>query len=49
MFGNVTERLSRWMDYRRTVRELSNLSDEQLNDMGINRYDLKRVASRSSR
>jgi uncharacterized protein YjiS (DUF1127 family) len=38
------ERLRRWVMYRNTVRELSVLSDRDLNDLGINRADIEYVA-----
>ena len=48
MFGEFSGRVSRWLDYRRTVSELSRLTDQELSDLGINRYDIKRVARRSA-
>ena len=38
------ERVRRWAMYRNTVRELSVLSDRDLNDLGINRSDIEYVA-----
>ncbi|MGH6806253.1 MAG: DUF1127 domain-containing protein, partial [Ensifer adhaerens] len=35
--------------YRRTVSELGNLSNHALNDIGITRYDIRNIASRSFR
>ncbi|GGH40760.1 protein of unknown function [Cribrihabitans marinus] len=33
-------------EYRRTVDELSNLSDRELTDLGLGRYDIPEVARR---
>ncbi|AHK44284.1 protein Gid-like protein [Ensifer adhaerens OV14] len=38
-----------WINYRRTVSELGNLSNHALNDIGITRYDIRNIASRSFR
>lgn len=40
----VLEHLSRRRLYRRTLNELSSLSDRQLADLGLNRSMLRRVA-----
>ncbi|MCC2113911.1 MAG: DUF1127 domain-containing protein [Hyphomicrobiales bacterium] len=37
----------RWRNYRDTVYELSRLSDRELNDIGISRSDISRIARRS--
>ena len=34
--------------YRETVRELSGLSDRELDDLGINRYEIDTVARESA-
>lgn len=34
----------RWRNYRRTVNELERLSTRELNDLGISRADIPRVA-----
>jgi uncharacterized protein YjiS (DUF1127 family) len=34
--------------YRETVRELSHLSDRELNDLGISRYDIPNIARTSA-
>ena len=38
-----------WISYRRTVNELSNLSNQALNDIGLTRYDIRHIAARSFR
>lgn len=40
----LIERARRWFLYRTTVRELSELTDRDLNDLGINRADIEFVA-----
>lgn len=34
--------------YRRVVRELSNLSERELNDIGISRSDIQRIAKEAT-
>ena len=41
---NIRQKLSQIAAYRRTVRELSQLSTTQLRDLGITREDIKSVA-----
>lgn len=38
-----------WMSYRRTLNELGNLSNQALSDIGITRYEIRHIASRSFR
>ena len=45
LLGNI----QRWWRYRRTLNELSQLSDRELNDIGVIRADLSTVANRASR
>jgi uncharacterized protein YjiS (DUF1127 family) len=40
----IIARLNAWMRYRETVRELSKLSDRELDDLGIVRSDIDSVA-----
>ena len=37
-------KLRNWKRYRQTVRELSRLSDRDLADLGISRFDIDSVA-----
>jgi uncharacterized protein YjiS (DUF1127 family) len=48
MFDTVTRKYSNWVKYRRTVDELSRLSQRELSDLGISRNDIKFVARRSA-
>ena len=36
--------LKKWAAYQQTVRELASLDNRQLNDLGISRTDIQRVA-----
>lgn len=42
----VTEKLRAWSRYREAVRQLSQLSDHELSDIGIGRCDIEAVARR---
>ena len=45
----IYTRYRRWRRYRETVRELQGLSTRELNDLGINRGDISRLAREASR
>ncbi len=45
----LTSRLHQWRRYRVSVRELSRLSDRELNDLGIGRGDIEYVARKAVR
>ena len=45
----LLQRLRAYRSYRQTVRELSLLSDRDLNDVGIARYEIEAVARQHSR
>jgi uncharacterized protein YjiS (DUF1127 family) len=36
--------LKRWQAYQQTVRELAALDNRQLNDLGISRADIQKIA-----
>lgn len=40
----ITQKFKAWRRYRATVRELSQLSDSELGDIGISRGDIESVA-----
>lgn len=44
----ISEKLSAWRRYREAVRELSQLSDRELTDIGIRRGDIEFVVRRSA-
>lgn len=39
----------KWLAYRRTMNELGSLSNHALHDIGLTRYDIRDVASRTNR
>ena len=43
----ISEKLTAWRRYREAVRELSLLSDRELNDIGIRRGDIEFIVRRS--
>jgi uncharacterized protein YjiS (DUF1127 family) len=47
--NSLYTRFRRWRRYRDTVRELQGLSTHELNDLGINRVDISRLAREASR
>ncbi len=47
--NNLYNRYRRWRRYRETVRELESLSTHELNDLGINRGEISRLAREASR
>ena len=44
---NVARSFNNWCQYRQTVTELGRMSTRALNDLGIDRSDIKRVARES--
>jgi uncharacterized protein YjiS (DUF1127 family) len=44
----IPEKLAAWRRYRGTVRELSQLSDRDLSDIGVRRGDIETVARQSA-
>jgi uncharacterized protein YjiS (DUF1127 family) len=44
---SISEKLVAWRRYRDAVRELSQLSDRELDDIGIRRGDIEFIVRRS--
>ena len=44
VYTTLTERLDAWRRHRRTLRELRQLSDRELNELGIGTSDFEAVA-----
>jgi uncharacterized protein YjiS (DUF1127 family) len=49
MFSTLFERYDRWRRYNRTLAELKGLSNRELDDLGIGRSDIARVAREAVR
>lgn len=49
MLKTIATKLAAWRRYRESVRELSRLSDRELNDLGIGRADIETVVRQSAR
>ena len=47
MIKTLTSKYSAWRRFRESVRELSRLSDRELNDLGIGRSDIVTVVKQS--
>jgi uncharacterized protein YjiS (DUF1127 family) len=47
-FKTVSEKLSAWRRYREVVRELGQLSEYELHDIGVLRADIEFIARRPS-
>lgn len=47
--NTLAKRLRRWASYRNTVRELSQLTDRDLHDLGIARGEIRFVAKKSAK
>ncbi len=44
LFKALAEKVHAWARYRETVKELSQLSDEELHDIGVSRSEIEYVA-----
>ena len=44
----ISEKFSAWRRYRDAVRELSSLTDRELADIGINRFDIAAIVRESA-
>ncbi|ODN69748.1 DUF1127 domain-containing protein [Methylobrevis pamukkalensis] len=49
MFGTIVKKYSSFVKYQQTYRELSRLSNRELNDLGIGRGDIANLARKASR
>lgn len=49
MFEVLKTRISNWRRYNRTVSELNALTNRELDDLGITRGDISRVAREAAR
>lgn len=49
VFEGLQERTKQHLSYRRTLRELNELDDRTLDDLGLSRYELPEVARRANR
>lgn len=49
MFEQMKTRFATWKKYNRTVSELSALSNRELDDLGLARGDIARIAREASR
>lgn len=47
--NSLLGRYRRWVRYRETLRELQNLSQRELNDLGIARGDIGRLAREAAK
>ena len=43
----ISEKVNAWRRYREAVRELSQLTDRELNDIGVRRGDIEDLVRRS--
>ena len=48
MIKTLTLKIAAWRRYRDSVRELSRLSDRELNDLGIGRADISVLVRQSA-
>ncbi len=49
MFESLKTRVTSWKRYNRTMNELNSLSSRELDDLGIARADIGRIARESAR
>ncbi len=49
MFEVLKSRIATWKRYKTTVSELNLLSNRDLEDLGMKRYDIERIAREASR
>ena len=46
-FKSISQKLAAWRRYRDAVRELSQLSDRELSDIGVRRGDIETLVRQS--
>ncbi|MFC7398852.1 DUF1127 domain-containing protein [Chelatococcus sp. GCM10030263] len=46
---HILARIRSWLRYRETVRELSRLSDRELSDLGLARWDIPFIARKHAK
>jgi uncharacterized protein YjiS (DUF1127 family) len=44
LLKTVSEKLSAWRRYRETIKELAQLSDHELHDIGVHRWEIEYIA-----
>ncbi|WP_342362023.1 DUF1127 domain-containing protein [Terrarubrum flagellatum] len=49
LLATIIRRINEWATYRRYLRELAELSDRALADVGIDRANIKAIAWRNAR
>ncbi|AGR47803.1 hypothetical protein PHIM7_112 [Sinorhizobium phage phiM7] len=49
MFKNISRAITGFKRQRQTIRELNRLSDRELNDLGISRFDIPWIARESGK
>jgi uncharacterized protein YjiS (DUF1127 family) len=45
---NVARTFTNWVKFRQTVSELGRMSSRELNDIGVDRADIRRIARGSA-
>lgn len=45
---NLSSRYRRWQRYRHTLSELEMMTDRDLSDLGISRFDIRRIARQAA-
>ena len=48
MFNSIKKKLAQRAVYRQTVRELKSLTNRELADLGVNRYEIESLAKQHS-
>lgn len=43
MLTFITNKIRKWRETNKAIRELNNMSDKELEDIGISRYDIRDV------